>query len=278
MSTPKDPLNLWIPALKTRPGIKAENPKAGPDTASRYLMLNAVFLIFLPPLYLGFLWNAKWVAQTANRALEQTQLDAVSLSICYQNQEFLTDLVRKPNQQIVVTQTSLNIAGASCLAEFIALSATLTPALAAPNLAICVSSRMRAFEAKGHSLEKLQALAASEYQIHREKERAILLKENHLHKKFISYSGFSAIRVGFTRAPLNSESIAIQSQLAVLGHSLHWPKMWISNPPHFDQAFSPRFIYQPNHARGLRKTSSFCQLIAQDPLGKDQLRWRATSR
>lgn len=238
-------------------------------------MLQVIFLIFIPPLFIGFLWNSTWVSQAANHALEQTQLDAVALSICYQNREFLEASVRAPNQRILLTQNLLNIAGTSCLAEFVATSIAATPLVAEADLVICVSSRLRPLEASGQTHERLQLMRGIEFAEYRKRERLYLLRENHLSLKFIGYSGFSSVEKALVREPLRPESRLIQSQLAALGHQVTWPRIWVSNPLTFSQSFSPQLTYQYRGHRGLRKSASGCQILAQDPLGRDQIKWQA---
>jgi len=209
--------------------------------------------------------------------LEQTQLDAVTLSLCYQNREFLTEWVRKPNRNILHIQNLLNMVGTSCLTEFAATSVVATPALAQADLVTCVSTRMRPLEGSGIALEALQEFKASRFQISRHQERQYLLRQNRLSEKFVSFRGFSPVAAGLRRGSLSPETNLIRSQLLSLGHSVKWPRLWISNPLTFSPSLSPQLEYQPQNKRGLRKSNSSCEILAQDPFGADQVKWRAST-
>jgi len=240
-------------------------------------MLNAVFLIFIPPLFFGFLWNSTWIAQSANHALEQVQLDAVSLSLCHQNKEFLETAVRKTNQKIRAIQNSLSVTGASCLAEFAIASASFTPVLAAADLQVCVSTRMRPLEVSAFLIEQSQMLASQEFSAYRRREFKILLRKNHLNEKYVRGAWFLPPEAGLRRAPLSLEHQSIAYELSLLGHSVHWPKFLVSKPLSFTRSFSARFRYEPGQARGLRKSESYCELQPLDPWGEDKIKWHANA-
>lgn len=184
------------------------------------------FLLFLPLFGLALGLSLLEWSHSANSSLEQTRLDAVSLSLCRQTENFLNLELLPSSSSIHGLQWTMTGIASSCIA--VALAQSYNPVQAAATLARC-RARLKKLETLGNSLEKSQKMLLLSFFEGNERELRSLLKENELNRARVAKRGLNFM--DFEKEALRDIHKWTQSAFSLLTGNLNWPQAQTHKTP-----------------------------------------------